>query len=266
MTRIIITMRLLLVLAVVRACASQAQAVMLFDDDFSTFSLGTTWQATSFDGATGAPDVALSSNGTLLEMQSGTDNADYRGIETIASISTNYILSFTLDGRVDVLNTGSDASPAAIELILAGSSGAWVKASASQNTTAGPDWSDDYADSAGNTAGSGSFAHSPVTQLRRFVLSVDGTGVGLTVYNEDDSLNAFSASFANLTLGDFGDSVDIVLRQLKVSGGNNARGRVDFVTLSATTMPEPGTLWCTALGAAVLLGRRRRRMATATLM
>jgi hypothetical protein len=246
---------------VVCLAANSATAVTILDDEFSSFSLGTTWKAASVLGATGEPDVTLSSDGNFLTMVSGSDNSDFRGIETIASIPTASYTSITLDARVKPGAFGVSDSSRMIEVTLSGSSGAWVSAFASGNTAPGPDWSDDYADSAGNSATTGSFAHcAPLCDsFRRFILSIDGSGVALEVRNEDDTVHSFNPSFSNLTLSDFGSDITIALRHLKVLGGNNAGGLVDRVAVNAILVPEPSTALLLASGLVAMAAGRRRR-------
>ncbi len=260
--------------AVVCLPAVATAETILLQDNFTSFSLGTTWQATSFGGATGVPqrlevvDHAAATDGKSLEL--GSDSTltpdEWRGIETsnafaIAAGTT----SVDLGARVEVDHDGE--SLASFELTLLGSSGKW----ASMRGTANPgaydtgddttyDWVMIYADSEGNSAMSPRW-HSNFEFLRDWNLAVDGNGVMATVWNPDHLTKAWDTSVSNLILSDFGTDVRVVFRQLTEPAGASSqwiRAQVDEVAL--TVVPEPSAATLLAVAAfAALFGWYRRR-------
>ena len=238
------------------ACTASAEMI-LFQDSFDTFSLGTTWQATAWGGATGAPDVKLlggqSHGGELtLDMGSGNDNAEFKGIETVSSIPIDGMVSLTLDVRTTAANAHLP-----IEATLLGESGDWAQMYYTYTA-----WTNNYSDSAGNSDALGSWPSgmTPGT-YRRFVITADLAGVTAEVYDQTDTLR-WSQSFTSFNLSDLGDSVDVLLRQQKgliepPDGHYAPLVYVDQVTLTGYT-PEPTTLTLLALGGLGLAVRRRR--------
>ena len=264
------TLSIAILMTALATSPASAGTVSLFQDDFDTFSLGTAWQATSWDGgvsgenATGVPDVTLAggvtrSGAVTLEMASGTNDlgVEFKGIETIDSIPTTGVFSLTLDVRT----TGAN-SHMPIEAALVGSSGEWMKM---YYTYAA--WKSNYDDSAGNHDDWGSWSSGTTPgEYRRWVMTIDDLGVTSEIYDASDTLRN-TWTFTGLTLADLGSTAKLVLRQqlggTPASPGTAApRVWVDYVSLIAD-VPEPGTFVLLAAGGLCAVGygwgRQRRR-------
>ena len=231
------------------ACTASAEMI-LFQEDFNTFSLGTTWQATAWDGATGAPNVltgGVNHGGPItLQMASTTGSTAMKGIETIIPVSIDGMVSVTLDVRTTAANVNNDTS---IEATFLGESGDWAQMYYTYTA-----WTNHYEDSEGNSDSFGLWPSNMAPgNYRRFVITADLAGVTAEVYDQTDTLR-WTQSFTNFNLSDLGDSVDIVLRQDDYLGPIVF---VDYVSVSGYT-PEPTTLTLLALGGLGLAVRRRR--------
>lgn len=264
-------MRTLIMAALIAAVAvgtASAATVTRFQDDFNTFTLGTSWQATSWDGgvagqnSTGAPNVTLTGGVThgsavTLEMASGTNNTnvEFKGIETITPIPITGLVSLTLDVRT---TAGNSHMP--IEVGLLGSSGEWMKMYYTYTA-----WTTNYDDSDGNHDAWGHW-HSGTapSEFRRWVMTIDDLGVTAEIFDASDTLRN-TWTYPGLTLADLGNTATLVLRQqlggTPASPGTAApRVWVDSVTLTAV-VPEPATAILFGCGVLGLVGwgwRRRR--------
>jgi len=235
-----------------------ARAGIVLDDPFNSFSLGTTWQST---GA-GVPGDTLAYvfDGTNNYLHMGSVGAadEFRGIETITPISLVGVGSVVVDVRLRPINDGSGSSSAA-EVAVLGASGKLSRA-LSSNAFAPGAWADSYVDSEGSNT-KVDFAHCAFggcDSYRRFVLTIDGTGTSLAVFNANESANGFSAFNPALTLADYGSEIDIALRQLQLSGGGTVRGFFDSVTVTTAAIPEPASAALLGLGAIGFTAMRRR--------
>ena len=245
-----------LVLAGAMLAGTAAADAILFDDGFDTFSLGTDWQAMTWDvgGTPGLPNTLIGGvnhNGPIT-LQMGSDSAapDWRGIETIVAIPTPGGESeLTVTCRTTAAN-----SHLPIEFAIVGESGDW----ASMNYTYAA-WTANYADSDGNSGSWGSwYSGTDPGQYRRWEMIFGTAGVVANVYDASDTLRT-TWSFAGPTLADLGASFDLVLRQNRggISQGTaNPTVWVDFVR--ASSVPEPATLSLLAFGGLGLIARRRR--------
>lgn len=244
--------------------ALPASATTVLDDQFDSFSLGTTWQV----HGPGQPELGLMSelSGTnnVLLLYSSNDVTEYRGVETISAISLTGLASLTVDTRVRPLNHGGNGSPAAVEVAILGEGGVFSSAAASNVAPGTLVWGDQYADSEGSAdTKSADFNHCDFggcDSSRRLILTIDASGTSLTVLNADDTVNAFSASNANLPISSYGAEVDIALRQLKIAGGDPVFGHVDFVTVTSTAIPEPTGLVLLGIGTLLSVTVRRHKM------
>ena len=254
-----------IVLAVpVLTMALPTSATTILDDQFDAFVLGTTWQV----HGPGQPEHALAfvDAGTDKFLREGSNNdvTEYRGVETISSFSLAGLASLTVDARLRPINQGGDGTPAAAEVAILGDGGVFTSAAASNVAPGTLVWGDQYADSEGSAdAKSADFNHCDFggcDSWRRMILTIDASGTSLTVLNQDDTVNAFSASNANLPISSYGAEVDVALRQLKIAGGDLAFGDFDFVTVATTAIPEPASLALFGVGALMLVKVRRRKM------
>ena len=264
------TLSIAILMTALATSPASAGTVSLFQDDFDTFSLGTAWQATSWDGgiagqnATGVPDVTLAGGVThggavTLEMASGTNDlsVEFKGIETIGSIPITDVFSVTLDVRT----TGAN-SHMPIEAALVGSSGEWMKMYYTYSA-----WTSNYDDSAGNHDDWGSwYSGTDPGAYRRWDMTIDDLGVTSQIFDAGDTLRN-TWTFTGLTLADLGSTAKLVLRQqlggTPASPGTAApRVWVDYVSLIADGA-EPGTFVLLAAGGLYTIGygwgRRRRR-------
>lgn len=252
------SLTLAILLSAATATAASAGTVVGFQDDFDSFALGTDWQATSWQGAVGVPDVTLAGgvnhNGPItLQMGSSQDDGEFRGIETIDSIPVSNVLSLTLDVRTTAANAHMP-----IEAALVGSSGEWVNMFYTYTA-----WTSNVTDSAGDSASWGQWYGGTQPQYyRRWVMTLDDIGLLAQVFDEPGTLR-WSQTFTGLTLGDLGGTAKIVLRQQEggVSPGTAAPTVwVDYVALTGL-VPEPSTFALAAFGLLGLAfwGRRRRR-------
>ena len=251
----------LVLLASVVVTGTAAADAILLEDGFNTFSLGTAWQATSWDGgtagenATGAPDVSLLggvSHGGAVTLQMGSDGAppEWKGIETIAAITApGGASALTLNVRTTAANAHLP-----IEVGLLGESGEWVKMYYTYNA-----WTTNYSDSDGNTASWGSwYSRTAPGSFRRWEMTIGVAGVVANIYDDLDVLRN-TWTFAGPTLADFGSTVDVVLRQQRAGldpGSFPPTVYVDSVRVSS--VPEPATLSLLAFGGLGILARRRR--------
>jgi hypothetical protein len=207
----VIATGIVLLLAALTADPCKAGTISLFQDDFNSFSLGSAWQATAWQGATGAPSTLIggvNSGGAItLQMGSSTTSTEWKGIETISAIPVGNVMSLILNARTTGSTTGLNASH--IEVTLRGSSGAWMKA---YYTYEG--WTNNYLDSDGNI---GTFGLWPTPLLypanyRRWTFAVDPLGVTASVIDDAGTVR-WSQTYSSFTLDDLGSSVSIVLRQ-----------------------------------------------------
>lgn len=210
--------------------SSSLLGAVVFEDDFSSFTLGETWQP---HGA-GAPDVALTlvggigADGSSLRMAASPGTADeVVGIETRTPFSMVGVRSIRVSARVRPLNQtasgdgGASDSSAGISII--GVSGAYIRASAAANRATSPDWGDFYADSEGSVNANAGFVHFPPNDpkggaeaFRTFVLEIGVDGSTLTTLSssgEPLAVTPFDAQNSNLTLAAFGNSFSVALFQ-----------------------------------------------------
>jgi hypothetical protein len=256
------------------------EAQILLDDNFTTFELGTVWQA---HGAA-VPDVSLGiagvgEDGGSLRLGSSPGLAgETVGIETMTPISLLGIPVLRVEARLRPLNqTGSGqggGSDASIGVAIIGSTGAFTKASAGANRSEAPDWGNFYRDSEGTQdVASPAFLHFPPNDpnggaeaFRTFALEISAAGTRLTTLASDGSPlldTAFNIFNPNLTLDDFGDSATIALFQMRSDESHsgdfapeNVFGDLDHVV--ARVVPEPGSFTLTLFGSLFLLTRRRQ--------
>lgn len=110
-----------------------ASAGTVLDDQFDSFVLGTTWQAT---GA-GVPSdyLAFENNGTDKYLHMGSIGAvnEFRGVEAIAPISLAGVAQLVVDVRLRPINQGGIGTPSAAEVAVLGASGAFSRAVASDH-------------------------------------------------------------------------------------------------------------------------------------
>ncbi len=261
------TLTMAALITVVATSAASGTTVTLFQDDFNSFALGTTWQATTWDGgvsgenATGAPDASLVggvNHGGPITLQMGSlgdanTTAEFKGVETIASFPITNPFPLTLDVRTTAANTHMP-----IEVGLLGSSGEWMKMFYTYSA-----WTNNFLDSAGDSDSYGLWPSGMTPgAYRRWVMTVDDSGVTALVYDASDTLR-WSDTFSGLKLADLGSTATLVLRQQK--GGSTASpgttaptAWVDSVTLTAN-VPEPSTIILAALGLLGLMFRPRKR-------
>lgn len=207
-----------------------AQAGVELTDDFTSFSLGETWQA---HGA-GAPDVALAvvsgigEDGSSLRMGTAPGAAgEIVGIETMTPFALAGATVLRVTARVRPLNqtaTGDGgASDASAGVAILGAGGSFVRASAGANRPSAPDWGDFYADSEGSADANAAFLHFPpndpaggAESFRTFVLEIGPDGTQLTTLSSSGdplAVTAFNVFNPNLTLSSFGPSVTVALFQ-----------------------------------------------------
>lgn len=220
-------------------------------DDFTSFALGSTWQA----HGSGAPEVALAvvagigDDGSSLRMGTlpGTAN-EITGIETATPVALAGVSLIRVSARLRPLNqTGageggaSDAS-AGVAILAAG--GAFVRASAGANRPSAPDWGDFYTDSEGSADTNGAFLHFPPNDpggsaeaFRTFVLEISSEGTRLTTLSSSGdplAVTPFDTFNPNLTLASFGTSATVALFQQRSDASlapENSFGDFDRVVI-----------------------------------
>lgn len=226
-------------------------AAVVFEDDFTTFSLGDRWQP---HGA-GAPDVALTVvggigvDGSSLRMAAAPGAADeIVGIEIATPFSMTGVRSIRVTARVRPLNqTGSGdggASDASAGITITGAGGTFVRASAGANRPSAPDWGDFYVDSEGSANANAAFVHFPPNDpaggaeaFRTFVIEITPDGTTLTTLSssgEPLAVNPFGAQNPNLTLANFGSSFTVALFQQRSDSSlapENTFGDFDHITV-----------------------------------
>ncbi len=276
------SLRAVCVAGLMTIMSAPLSAQYLLEDEFTSFELGTVWQA--LGGA--APDLSLGvagvgADGASLRVGSSPGAAgEIVGIETISPISLLGVPSLRVEALVRPLNqTGAGdggASDASVGIAVIGSSGAYAQASAGANRPEAPDWGDFYQDSEGSqNAASVAFLHFPPNDpsggaeaFRTFVLEIGSEGTRLTTLGTDGTPladPAFDIFNPSLTLENFGDTATIALFQERsdstLSGTSfpeNVFGDIDRVTVQA--VPEPTSwvlLFTPALGWAALRKRRQ---------
>ena len=164
------------------------------------------YRVTAWDGgvagqnATGVPDVVLTANvdhdgAATLQMTSSTNNAsaEFKGIETVAAIPTNGILSLTLDVRTTAGNSQDRGRFGRVDEDVLHDT-AWTEELRRRIT----DWGDWH-------------SGTRYDEYRRWVMTIDGTGIA-EIYDAGDTLRE-TWSFTGLTLADLGTTASVVLRQ-----------------------------------------------------
>jgi len=233
---------------VLAVASSVAVGGRIFQDDFDTFALGATWQGTTWGGTSGAPTTLIggaSYNGAIALEVAGTGSGAMRGIELINPLDVTGALSLTLDVRTSASNFSYP-----VEVSLRGETGAWMRMFYTYTA-----WTNNYDDSSGNAVSWGGwFGGMQPDYYRRYFMNVTDTGVDVAIYDEPGNLR-WAQSFGGLSVSDFGNSVDVAIRQLDDHWAT--RIWVDYVSVSAVT-PEPTTLTLLGLGLAAMVRRRRR--------
>jgi hypothetical protein len=210
--------------------AATAQAAVVFEDDFTSFTPGERWQA---HGA-GIPDVALSvvtgigSDASSLRMAAAPGAADeIVGIEINTPFPMAGVRSIRVTARVRPLNQtaagNGGASDASAGVAILGADGTFVRASAGANRPTAPDWGDFYVDSEGSANANAAFVHFPPNDpaggaeaFRTFVLEITPEGTSLTTLSstgEPLAVSPFDIRNPNLTLASFGNSFTVALFQ-----------------------------------------------------
>lgn len=239
--------------ALILAGTASVRAGVELSDDFTSFTLGDTWQA---HGA-GAPDVGLSivagigTDGSSLRLGTAPGAAnEIVGIESKTSFALTGATLIRVTARMRPLNqTGvgdGGASDASVGVALIGSSGSFARASAGANRPTAPDWGDFYADSEASVDTNAAFLHFPpndpdggAESFRTYVLEIGPDGTSLTTLSSSGDplvLTAFNVLNPNLTLASFGTSVTVALYQQRsdsTQAPENSFGDIDSVVVES---------------------------------
>lgn len=233
---------------------SFGQEEIVFEDHFEDFELGETWKPHGVS----EPDAGLNvfeagNDGSSLRVSSTSGDAgELLGIET-SPISLAGVRSLRVEVRFRPLNQTAagdgGASDASAGLSVVGEAGAFASVSAGANRPQLPDWGDFYWDSEGSQdVESAPWLHFPpndpdgsAESFRTHVLEISDTGTSLTTLSSGGNLletTPFDVVNLNLKLSDFGESIRIVLFQLR-SEDETTLGDVDHVTVSVVANPRP---------------------------
>jgi hypothetical protein len=213
--------------------AVSAQAAVVLEDSFASFTLGAVWQA----HGSGIPDAALGvvpygTDGASLRLGTAPGAAgEVTGIETASSFPLAGVRLVRVTARLRPLNqTGTGdggASDASAGVAVIGASGAFTRAVAGANRPTQPDWGDFYADSEGSADKSAAYVHFPPNDptagggaeaFRTFVLEISASGTRLTTLASSGAPLAtapFDAFNPNLNLASFGSSLTVALFQAR---------------------------------------------------
>jgi hypothetical protein len=229
--------------------AQCAWAGVLFQDDFNTFSLGTTWQA-----AGNAPDQALQvindGGRSVLDMATSLNSA---GIETITPISLAGLTSIT----ADLLFTSFQGSME-LDIIGNGSGHERWYLQAYSSSAYRLSWDHDpanyeYIDQYGVNR----VIYAPMNRAQYYdvTLTLDSQGSHISIYDTSGNLLAPTCDYAANTLSSLGSNFTMSL--LQGTGGAPVETYLDSITVTGAPEPTPYALMIVCIGA--FFGCRRLR-------
>ncbi len=218
------------------AAISCVNAATIFSDDFSTFSLGTTWNA-----AGNAPNSNLSSNGSYLNMQSNAGYGDAFSIYTTVPTALNSYGDLTL--IVEFTPVAGWLAP--FEMDIGGSAGYGAR----YFTYRSNEWSSD-----GTGASSDISGHWDLYTKYLATLNITSDGSNLSISN---GISIVYSRNYGLTRGDIGDNITLQFRQLTQGDGTNVGANIDSIHLSGVAIPETSTSLLYAVGIVFLFRRHR---------
>jgi hypothetical protein len=217
---------------------SWAEAATIFSDDFSTFSLGTTWNASGT-----APNSNLSSNGNHLNMQSNAGYGDAFAIYTTVGTAVTSYGDLTLT----VAFTPVAGWLAPFEMDISGNAGYGARFF----TYRFNEWSSDGTGTPPDISGHWDLATDYIATL-----NITSSGSALSIMNE--SLTVYTRNY-DLTRSNIGNDMTLQFRQLTQGDGSNIGVSIDSISLSGVAVPEPSTSILCAAGIICLLCRHRRK-------
>ena len=226
----------ILIAASFTAVISSVNAATIFSDDFSAFSLGTTWNASG-----NAPNSNLSSNGSHLNMQSNAGYGDAFAIYTTVSTALTSYGDLTL--TVEFTPVAGWLAP--FEMDIGGNAGYGAR----YFTYRSNEWSSDGTGTPSDISG-----HWDLNTDYLATLKITSDGSTLSISNEIATV--YSRNYV-LTRNDIGENITIQFRQLTQGDGTNVGANIDSISLSGVAVPETSTSLIYAIGVIFVFRRNR---------
>lgn len=233
--------------AVFSLFANVASAVTIFSDDFNSYTLGTTWAA--LEGTPGWFATTFDGRSALQMDASGSANLTIITSPAIATPTSTY---GDLTATAYFAPTAAGSPPYPFEVIFGGSGGS-VRTFFFFTAGAGNIWSDGTGMSQ-IQQGSYSVSSSDPTWYRA-VFNTTSLGTSVQVFN-DDTNTLLHTNNSTLTRANYGNSVNLLLRQANLVGN---QAYADLVTVEGVVVPEPSSLAMLAFVGLVLGCVKRRR-------
>lgn len=239
--------KILISVYLVIAAVYSADAAVIFSDDFSTFSIGTTWNG-GYDAlnwnTTSTPNRNLSSDGNQLNMQSNGGYGQPFAIST-GSISTPLSQFGDLTLTTKFTPLGGWLCP--LEFDVVGAAG-YARFFAYR-------WGSWNSDCTGFQQEISSLGLWSTGTNYYATLNITNTGSIITI---TDGLSTIYSRQYGFTRVDAGDSIQLQLRQLTTGDESNPSSNIDYITLSGMAIPEPSTYLLLSTAIFGLFRRRRK--------